>query len=98
MVTVKQEVQMAIDINSDTFVIRNRVTLKFIKIDQSSGGYPYETEIYNAFHFGKVEAHQYRQIMHDETWDLYKLYLNDRRMTWELVEWYTPLIKNKDQE
>ena len=82
-----------IDMNSDVYVIRNRINSDFIKIDQSSGGYPSETDIFNASHFGKNEANDYRNTMNAGDCDLYKLYVNDRRVTWDLISWDHPIPK-----
>lgn len=77
----------------ELFVIRNRKTGKFIGVNQSSGGYPYETDIFSAERMSRYTANGYRQTMHEANWDLYSLIVSDVSVSWNIVSWDGPLIK-----
>ena len=61
------------------FVIKNNKTNKYIDIDQTSGGYPYDTELINCKKFQLEEAIEYKNIFKNEDWKILKFqyYIED---------------------
>lgn len=56
------------------YVIKNYKTGKYINIDQSSGGYPYQTDIENAkFWYNRKLVLDYIKIFSNEPWELHEL-------------------------
>ena len=52
-----------------TFVIKNNKTNQFISIDNSSGGYPYDNDIFHCHKFyNKEKADEYKKIFHEHDW------------------------------
>jgi hypothetical protein len=65
------------------YVIKNDDTGKFIAIDNSSGGYPYDTEIHNAkFWHDKDDAFRYKNVFKNEKWSLHTISFEIEKCDW----------------
>lgn len=59
--------------NDKIYVIKNNETNKWIGVDETSGGYPYDTDIERAeIFYDKESAIKYRNVM-KANWSLFKL-------------------------
>ena len=66
------------------YIIKNETTGKYIGIDRTSGGYPYDTEIYRAHRFGtQQEAKEYKDtIKSKNNWKLHELLIDSKYCGW----------------
>ena len=65
------------------YVIKNNETNKWIAIDSTSGGYPYDTEIHNAkIFYDKKSALNYKNVMKGN-WSLFQLQVHGIPVSWE---------------
>lgn len=67
----------------EKYIIKNEKTGKFIGIDLSTGGYPYDTNIENAkIWSNKLDAYNYWQTMNETQWSLNKLVFELTEINW----------------
>jgi len=56
------------------YIIKNNKTDKYVNVDRTSGGYPYDTEIQFAYVWVDIEeAIGYMVLFKNENWSLYEL-------------------------
>lgn len=68
--------------NDKMYVIKNNDTNKWIGVDKSSGGYPYDTDIERAeIFYDKESAIKYRNIM-KANWSLFRLEMHGIPERW----------------
>lgn len=68
----------------DKYILKDSATNYFIRIDETSGGYPSDTTFMYASTFSLEGAKQYRDTMHKK-WDIYKIIHNENSISWEKV-------------
>ena len=68
--------------NDKMYVIKNNDTNKWIGVDKSSGGYPYDTDIERAeIFYNKESAIKYRNVM-KANWSLFRLEMHGIPERW----------------
>ena len=71
------------DNKKNMYVIKNDATGKFIAVDNSSGGYPYDTEIHTAkFWYDKDDAFRYKNVFKNEKWSLHTVSFELEKCDW----------------
>lgn len=62
----------------EKYIIKNNKTGEYIAIDQASGGYPYDTDIFNAkIWHTKQEAREYNKMSFNHDWSLCIIKINE---------------------
>lgn len=77
----------------DIYVIKENNS--FISIDYSSGGYPSNSNFYQATKFNKDHAHKYRDTMKKHDWELFQVFENENSITWNKVSWDYSIDRRK---
>ena len=68
----------------EQYVIVDNKTKKYIAIDQSSGGYPYESNLASKIWSSKAEAKKYADMFGErsENWSLHTLEVSIKPCSW----------------
>lgn len=67
----------------EKYVIKNDNTGQYIGMDQTSGGYPYDTEIEKALiWYDKDEAFDYKRMFPREHWSLHIINFESTPTSW----------------
>ena len=70
--------------SEEKYVIKNNSTGEFIAVDNSSGGYPYNTSLHQAkIWFSKEDAFRYKNMFHNEDWSLHIIKLLTEPCNWQ---------------